>query len=116
VQGDTLYASAASTLTALGKDTNATRYLSNTGASNNPAWAQVDLTNGVTGDLPLANLAQASAASRLLGRGDSGAGDYQEVTLGPNLSMAGTTLNASGTGGPSGFGLIQMVRMANYQM
>jgi hypothetical protein len=55
VQGDTLYASAANTLTALTKDTNATRYLSNTGASNNPAWAQVGLTDGVMGTLPVAN-------------------------------------------------------------
>lgn len=59
---------------------------------------QVDLTADVTGDLPLANLAQASAASKLLGRGDSGAGDYQEITLGTNLTMTGTTLDASGGG------------------
>ncbi len=31
------------------------RYLSNTGTSNNPAWAQVALTTGVTGILPPAN-------------------------------------------------------------
>src|ERR1051325_6043411 len=49
VQGDTLYASAANTLSALAKDTNATRYLSNTGASNNPAWAQVALSTGISG-------------------------------------------------------------------
>lgn len=55
VQGDILYASAADTLSRLAKDANATRYLSNTGAGNNPAWAQVDLTNGVTGVLPVAN-------------------------------------------------------------
>lgn len=48
-QGDTLYASAANTLTALAKDTNATRYLSNTGSSNNPAWAQVALSTGISG-------------------------------------------------------------------
>lgn len=54
-QGDILYSSAANTIAGLAKDTNATRYLSNTGASNNPAWAQVDLSNGVTGVLPIAN-------------------------------------------------------------
>lgn len=54
-QGDILYASATTTLSALAKDTNATRYLSNTGTSNNPAWAQIDLSNGVTGTLPAAN-------------------------------------------------------------
>lgn len=56
VQGDLLYASAANTLSALAKNASATRYLSNTGGSNNPAWAQVNLTNGVTGVLPVANL------------------------------------------------------------
>jgi hypothetical protein len=54
-QGDLLYASAANTLARLAKDTNATRYLANTGTSNNPAWSQVDLTNGVTGTLPVGN-------------------------------------------------------------
>lgn len=54
-QGDLLYGSAANTWSKLAKNTSATRYLSNTGTSNNPAWAQVNLTNGVTGVLPAAN-------------------------------------------------------------
>lgn len=40
-----------------------------------------------------------SAASRLLGRGSaSGSGDCEEITLGTNLTMTGTTLAASGGG------------------
>jgi hypothetical protein len=54
-QGDLLYGSAANTLLALPKNTTATRYLANTGTSNNPAWAQIDLSNGVTGTLPTTN-------------------------------------------------------------
>lgn len=54
-QGDLMYGSAADTLSTLAKNITATRYLSNTGASNNPAWAQIDLTNGVTGALPTGN-------------------------------------------------------------
>lgn len=57
----------------------------------------IDLATDVTGDLPLANLAQSSAASKLLGRGSaSGAGDFQEITIGTGLSMSGTTLSATG--------------------
>jgi hypothetical protein len=55
VQGDLMYASGADSWTRLAKDTNATRYLSNTGASNNPAWAQINLANGTTGTLPVAS-------------------------------------------------------------
>lgn len=55
VQGDLPYISATGTWSNLAKNTTATRYLSNTGTSNNPAWAQITLSNGVTGTLGATN-------------------------------------------------------------
>jgi len=54
-QGDLLYYDSGTALTALAKNATATRYLSNTGTNNNPAWAQINLANGVTGTLPVGN-------------------------------------------------------------
>ncbi len=53
--GDLLYGSATNTLSALGIDTIATRYLSNTGPSSTPKWAQINLSNGVTSTLSVTN-------------------------------------------------------------
>lgn len=94
-QGDLLYASAANVLSRLAKNASATRYLSNTGASNDPAWAQVDLTNGVTGLLPFANIASLSGtsvfgrASNSVGVGGSIAGTNNQVL---RVNSAGTLL------------------------
>ena len=64
-QGDLIYGSAANTFSILNKNATATRYLSNTGTNNNPAWSQVDLSNGVTGTLPLAGIGNGVARSVL---------------------------------------------------
>lgn len=55
-QGDLFYSTAANVMTVLAKNASATRYLSNTGTSNDPAWAQIALATGVSGNLPVANL------------------------------------------------------------
>lgn len=80
-----------------------------TGTANTGDVAIFANSEQITGGLvQTANLAAAAvtfakmqslSASVLLGRGDSGSGDPQEITLGSNLTMTGTTLSATGGGG-----------------
>ena len=99
-QGDIIYGSAADTLSALAKDTNASRYLSNTGASNNPAWSQINLTNGVSGILPGANGGTGNGFTAFSGPATS----LKTFTL-PNASAAILTDNADVTVAQGGTGL-----------
>lgn len=51
----------------------------------------------------LAKIANAAANSKLVGSGAAGSGAaYAEITLGTNLTMSGTTLNAASVSTPSG--------------
>lgn len=59
-------------------------------------WGSVVLTTDVSGQLPLANIANVTAG-KLLGRNSSGNGVPQEISMGTNLNIDGTgTLNYTG--------------------
>lgn len=96
-QGDLLLSSAANTITALAKDATATRYLSNTGVTNNAAWAQVVLTDGVTGTLPVANggtgIATATQYAVICGGAASGTAPFQPLA---SVGTTGQVLTSNG--------------------
>ena len=115
-QGDLLYASAANTLARLAKNTTATRYLANTGANNNPAWAQIDLSNGVTGTLPVGNggtgITTLTAGYIPFGSGGSPFGssaslfwDNSNVRLGIGTATPGAKITLLSTGSTTADGL-----------
>jgi len=88
-QGDVIYSSATNTLSALAKDVSATRYLSNTGASNNPAWSQIALATGVSGTLPVANGGTSSTSLT-----------QYNVLIGNNVSAIATAAPSATAGVP----------------
>lgn len=65
-------------------------------AASSHTHAQADITN-LTSDLA-AKKTDSMSTNKLLGRGTAGTGVIEEITLGTNLSLSGTTLNATGGG------------------
>jgi hypothetical protein len=61
------------------------------------ATGPISSTGGTT-----PTISTSMATNRLLGRGSAGTGVAEEITLGTNLSLSGTTLNATGGGTPGG--------------
>ena len=95
-QGDILYATSTTVLSRLAKDANSTRVLTNTGTSNNPAWAQVTLTSGVTGTLPIANGGTGAAnLNNLITLATHTTGNF--VATIANATNGGTTIANSGS-------------------
>lgn len=84
----------------------ATRYLSNTGIGNGPWWDQVNLANGVTGTLPIANggtgnTTGLAATSTALATNptDCGANTYATtIDASGNLTCSSVSLTAGVTG------------------
>lgn len=73
-------------------------------AAGNLTFAQLATGQVANDAITFAKMQNVSAISRLLGRGSAaGAGDPEEIILGTNLSMSGTTLNAA-SGGADGLG------------
>jgi hypothetical protein len=93
-QGDLLYASAANTLARLAKNTTATRYLANTGTTNNPQWDQVNLANGVTGTLPTGN--GGTGLTSFTANGIVYASSTSALATGSALTFDGTNLATTG--------------------
>jgi|GEM_PF-1707138 hypothetical protein len=99
-QGDILFGTTTDLLAALPKSTTATNYLSNTGTNNDPAWSQINLANGVTGNLPVTNLNSGTGATtNTFWQGD---GTWSAVNIG-TADVTGTLPVSNGGTGQTNF-------------
>jgi hypothetical protein len=67
-----------------------------------PSTRNINTTAPLSGGGDLSadrTLTTSMSTNKLIGRGTAGTGVMEEITLGTNLSLTGTTLNASGAGG-----------------
>jgi hypothetical protein len=67
-------------------------YVSNQGTGHTPLWDKVNLANGVQGRLAFAHLVEATQPGVLAGRRSASAGDFEQITPGDGLRIAGTVL------------------------
>lgn len=67
------------------------------------ATAPITSSGGTTPDI-----STSMATNKLIGRGTSGTGVMEEITLGSNLSLSGTTLNASSATAPNIYNYINL--------
>jgi hypothetical protein len=108
-QGDILYASGTDNFVLLNKNTTATRYLANTGTTNNPQWDQVNLANGVTGTLPVGNggtgqtTALIPSGTAMLFYQASAPTGWTQVTTQNNKALRVVSGTGGGTGGSVAF-------------
>jgi hypothetical protein len=68
--------------------------ISGGGVTSVTATAPITSSGGATPDI-----STSMNTNKLIGRGTAGVGVMEEITLGTNLSLSGTTLNATGGGG-----------------
>ncbi len=97
-QGDLLYGSALNTWSRLAKNTTAQRVLTNSGINNDPSWAQVSLTQGVSGTLPVANGGTGAAsltAYAVLCGGTTSTNPVQSIA---SVGTSGQVLTSNGAG------------------